>query len=164
MGRVWEGVWKGFGRGLGEVWKDFERSGRYLGHFWDSLGCLLVLGCILFVFVACDCFWLSFSCFLSFNTARGERSERAKRASEALWCYRWLSLAYPCFRWRALALSCFLLLRFSACYLAFSFEWYPGTPSLTLPSVPGCSLPSYGFSCFTLCQRFLKKIALPVPC
>ena len=45
-----------FGRGLGEVWKDFERSGGYLGHFWDSLGCLLVLGCILVVFVACDCF------------------------------------------------------------------------------------------------------------
>ena len=62
-GRVWERfgtgfgrVWEGFGEGLGEVWKDFERSGRYFGHFWDSLGCLLVLGCILFVFVACDCF------------------------------------------------------------------------------------------------------------
>ena len=79
--------------------------------------------------IAFDCLFLVF-CHLTLL-----------EASEALWCYRWLSLAYPCFRWRALALSCFLLLRFSACYLAFSFEWYPGTPSLTLPSVPGFSLP-----------------------
>ena len=94
--------------------------------------------------------------------AGGERSERAKRASEALWCFLWVSLAYPCFCWRALAFSCFLLLRFFACCLAFSFEWYLGIPSLMLYSVFGCSLPCFVLSCFTLCQHFLKKIALPV--
>ena len=94
--------------------------------------------------------------------AGGERSERAKRASEALWCFLWVSLAYPCFCWRTLAFSCFLLLRFFAYCLAFSFEWYLGTPSLMLYSVFGCSLPCFVLSCFTLCQHFLKKIALPV--
>jgi hypothetical protein len=64
--------------------------------------------------------------------AGGERSERAKRASEALWCFLWVSLAYPCFRWRTLAFSCFLLLGFFPCFLAFSFEWYLGIPSLIL--------------------------------
>ena len=60
MGRVLGGVGRVLGRVLGEVWDRFgrilERSGGYLGHFWASLRCLLVLGCILFVFVACDCF------------------------------------------------------------------------------------------------------------
>ena len=75
---------------------------------------------------------------LGFLIAWGERSERAKRASEALWCFLWVSIAYPCFRWRTLAFSCFLLLRFFACCLAFSFEWYLGIPSLMLYSVFGC--------------------------
>ena len=44
--------------------------------------------------------------FLRVVIAGGERSERAKRASEALWCLLWVSLAYPCFRWRTLAFSC----------------------------------------------------------
>ena len=82
--------------------------------------------------------------------AGGERSERAKRASEALWCFLWVSLAYPCFRWRTLAFSCFLLHRFFACCLALSFEWYLGIPSLILYSVSGCSLPFLVFSSFTL--------------
>ena len=65
-----------------------------------------------------------------------------------------LSLVYPCF----LLLSVASLL----CCLAFSFAWYLGVPSLILSSVSGCSLPSFVFSRFTLCQHFLKKIALPV--
>ena len=125
------------------------------GLCWPLLG-FAVFGCFFDSFVQ---FFGSFGMLLLLG---GERSERAKRASEALWCFLWVSIAYPCFRWHTLAFSCFLLLRFFACCLAFSFEWYFGIPSLILSSVSGCSLPSFVFSRFTLYQHFLKKIALPV--
>ena len=94
MGRVWDGFWEGlgrfwdgFGRGLGEIWKDFERSGRYLGHFWGSLGCLLVLGCILLLFVAFGCFWQFFVVFCYLILPQGsevsEQSERVKLSGAA---------------------------------------------------------------------------------
>ena len=138
----------------------------------SSLVLSLGFPCLPMLLLAHPCFPSLFSPLLAFAgfcwvltrviIAGGERSERAKRASEALWCFLWVSLAYPCFCWRTLAFSCFLLLRFFACCLAFSFEWYLGIPSLMLYSVFGCSLPCFVLSRFTLCQHFLKKIALPV--
>ena len=122
---------------------------------WIAFG--LFLGCLLSF--ADLCWVLLGSAELSYCGGRAERASEASERSSLV-----LSVGFLGLPMHSLAYPCFLLLRFSACYLAFSFEWYPGTPSLTLPSVPGCSLPSYGFSCFTLCQRFLKKIALPVPC
>ena len=53
--------------------------------------------------------------FLRVVIAGGERSERAKRASEALWCLLWVSLAYPCFRWRTLAFISLARLCFAFC-------------------------------------------------
>ena len=82
--------------------------------------------------------------------AGGERSERAKRASEALWCFLWVSLAYPCFRWRTLAFSCFLLLRFFARCLAIALN---GT--LAFP---------HSFSILFLAAPCLLLFSLALPC
>ena len=67
--------------------------------FFSFLLCLVDLG----VFLRVLAFLL---CFLAIVIAWGERSERAKRASEALWCLLWVSRAHPCFRWCPLAFSC----------------------------------------------------------
>ena len=168
LGRVWGGFWEGFGK----VWEPFGRSRAFSALFLDFAGLcwsFLAFSCSslpFLVFPSLFSLLLAFAGFCWVLTrviiAGGERSERAKRASEALWCFLWVSLAYPCFCWRTLAFSCFLLLRFFACCLAFSFEWYLGIPSLMLYSVFGCSLPCFVLSRFTLCQHFLKKIALPV--
>ena len=155
----------GFWEGLGALWTLQGLFSVVSGLCWA----LLVLPGIFLLFLAFPGLSQPFLAFAGLCwvltrviIAGGERSERAKRASEALWCFLWVSLAYPCFCWRALAFSCFLLLRFFACCLAFSFEWYLGIPSLMLYSVFGCSLPCFVLSRFTLCQHFLKKIALPV--
>ena len=141
LGRVWGRFWEGFGK----VWEPFGRSRAFSALFLDFAG-------LCWSFLAFSCSSLPFLVFPSLLSpllafaglcwvltrviiAGGERSERAKRASEALWCFLWVSLAYPCFCWRTLAFSCFLLLRFFACCLAFSFEWYFGIPSLMLYSV-----------------------------
>ena len=166
---------EGFGRVLGRSGSPLDAPGPFQRCFWTLLGFVgpswhfLALPCLSWSFPAFSrlC-WplLAFAglCWVLTHViiAGGERSERAKRASEALWCFLWVSLAYPCFCWRTLAFSCFLLLRFFACCLAFSFEWYLGIPSLMLYSVFGCSLPCFVLSRFTLCQHFFKKIALPV--
>ena len=185
LGRVWGGFWEGFGK----VWEPFGRSRAFSALFLDFVSLcwpFLAFSCSSWPFLVFPslfspflgfaglcwpllglcCFFGSFvqffGSFCVLLLLGGERSERAKRASEALWCFLWVSIAYPCFRWHTLAFSCFLLLRFFACCLAFSFEWYLGIPSLILSSVSGCSLPSFAFSRFTLYQHFLNKIALPV--
>ena len=60
LGRVLGGFWEGFGRVWGGFWEGLGVSCALLGASGVVLdvswGCLLVLGCILFVFVACDCF------------------------------------------------------------------------------------------------------------
>ena len=89
--------------------------------FFADLDCFLTVFGFLPGFA--DLCWVLLG-FAAFLIAGGERSERAKRASEALWRFLWVSLDYPCFRWRTLAFSWFLLLRFSAWCLAFSVEWY----------------------------------------
>ena len=102
---------------------------------------------------------------LGFNACyycRG-RAKRASKASERSSLV--LSLGFPCLPLLSLAYPCFLLLSVASllCMLSGNrFEWYFGIPSLILYSVSGCSLPSFVFSRFTLCQHFLKKIALPV--
>ena len=58
------------------------------------------------------CFWLFLPQFLRVVTAGGERSSRAKRASEAL--------------------CCFLLLLLSGCFPKLSFEWFLGVPQFAL--------------------------------
>ena len=74
-----------------------------LVNFWLFLSFFGYFGLLWDVFVECGLLGVF---FLRIVIAWGERSERAKRASEALWCLLWVSLAYPCFRWRTLAFSC----------------------------------------------------------
>ena len=94
--------------------------------------------------------------FLRVVIAGGERSERAKRASEALWCLLWVSLAYPCFRWRTLAFSCVASFarQWFACCLFFLLLYLASHASTALKRFRSycCMLPllSYVF-------------ALPVP-
>ena len=158
LGRVWGGFWEGFGK----VWEPFGRSRAFSALFLDFAG-------LCWSFLAFSCSSLPFLVFPSLFSpslafaglcwvltrviiAGGERSERAKRASEALWCFLWVSLAYPCFRWRTLAFSCLLLLCFFACCLAFSLNgcwWYSLTHSL---------------SCFWLLVAFFCSFSFhPVP-
>ena len=156
LGRVWGGFWEGFGK----VWEPFGRSRAFSALFLDFAG-------LCWSFLAFSCSSLPFLVFPSLFSpslafaglcwvltrviiAGGERSSLA------------LYLGFPCLPMLLLAHACFLLLRFFACCLAFSFEWYLGIPSLMLYSVFGCSLPCFVLSRFTLCQHFLKKIALPV--
>ena len=146
LGRVWAGFWEGFG-GSGSP-LDAPRS--FQCCFWILLGFVglswpfLALPGLSWFFPAFSRLSWALLVFVGLCwaltrviIAGGERSERAKRASEALWRFVWVSLDYPCFRWRTLAsFSCFLLLRFSAWCLAFSFEWYFGIP---LTYSPSCS-------------------------
>ena len=113
------GFGEAFGRILGGFWEAF---GKVLGAFggfvggWLNFATFVLLSAALVVFsvpvavvvavsvavivavimavvVAC---WTWF--FLRIVIAWSERSERAKRASEALWSLLWVSHAYPCFR------------------------------------------------------------------
>ena len=145
-------------RHLGVLWGWFwEGLGTVLGGFWQGLGALRALFCFLGVFLgtlrallgALGQFLVELL-FIFVDFYQVLASPIAE-ASEALWCLLWVSLAYPCFCWRTLAFSCFLLLRFFACCLAFSFEWYLGIPSLMLNTVFGCSLPCFVLFRFTLC-------------
>ena len=71
--------------------------------FFADLGCFLTVVGFLPGFA--DLCWVLLG-FTAFLIAGGERSKRAKRASEALWCLLWVSRAHPCFRWCPLAFSC----------------------------------------------------------
>ena len=120
MGRVLGGFWEG----LGALWTLQGLFSVVSGLCWA----LLVLPGIFLLFLAFPGLSQPFLAFAGLCwvltrviIAGGERSERAKRASEALWCFLWVSLAYPCFCWRTLAFPafsrlCWPLLGFNACY------------------------------------------------
>ena len=119
-------------------------------------GCVCGSGCDCGCDHGCGCGLLGLV-FLRIVIAWGERSERAKRASEALWCLLWVSLAYPCFRWRTLAFSCVASFarQWFACCLFFLLLYLASHASTALKRFRSycCMLPllSYVF-------------ALPVPC
>ena len=107
MGWFWEGL-GAFWAFWGPPKAFFSCFGTFLGcpaifsmllvNFWSFLLFLVTLGC-------CGMFLLSVACWAGFF-AYCYCMGRAKRASEALWCLLWVSLAYPCFRWRTLAFCC----------------------------------------------------------
>ena len=173
LGRIWGGSWEDLGRVLGGFGKGFGRVLEVLGAFWTLQGLFSIVSGFCWALLGFPGLFLLFLAFLSLSQpflascaflvfaglcwaltrviiAGGERSERAKRASEALWCFLWVSLAYPCFRWRTLAFSGFLLLRFFACCLAFSLN---GT--LAFP---------HSFSILFLAAPCLLLFSLVLPC
>ena len=149
LGRVWEGFWEGFG-GSGSFWdapKPFQHC------FWTLLGFVGFPG-LSYSFPAFSRLSWALLVFAGLCwaltrviIAGGERSERAKRASEALWCFLWVSLG---FRWRTLAFSGFLLLRFFACCLAFSLNGILAFP--------------HSFSILFLAAPCLLLFSLVLPC
>ena len=108
----------------------------YFGLLWD-------------VFVECGLLGLV---FLRIVIAWGERSERAKRASEALWCLLWVSLAFvgvPLLSLASLARQWF------ACCLFILL--------LYLASHVSIALKRFRFYCCML-PLLSYVFALPVPC
>ena len=75
--------------------------------------------------------------------------------------FLWVSLGFPCFSLPGHVIPFFLLLCFPAFPWASFFVWFLSC-DVNLPCFPLLSLALTDFSCFTLCQHFLKKIALPV--
>ena len=133
------GIWAGFGEGLGglvgnfsrlfydflvtfsdlvkkskfwSIWEVFRESfGRVWGRFWDGLGrvwepfgrCWALPGLLYAVFRFC--FFYIFGVVVALSDASAASVarlqdgcllffERAKRASEALWCFLWVSMAH----------------------------------------------------------------------
>ena len=176
-----KGFGERFGKVLGGFWEGFGRLLESLGPLWTLQGlfsivsglcwALLVLPGIFLLFLAVPGLsqpFLAFSGFcrpllgLSACYYCGGRAKRASKASER--SSLMLSLGFPCLPLLSLAYPCFLLLSVASilCMLFGIFlEWYLGVPSLILFSVSGCSLPSFAFSRFTLCQHFFNRSRFP---
>jgi ABC-type Fe3+ transport system permease subunit len=104
---------------------------------WWCVGVLCAVCCVLLLLGASEA---------------SEQSERAKLSG----AFSGFPLLTHAFAGVALAFSCFLLLRFSTCFLPFSFERYPGIPSLTLLlflTVPCLLLVSLISPCAEISQR-----------
>ena len=161
LGGVWGGFWEGFGK----VWEPFGRSRTFSALFLDFAGLcwsFLAFSCSSLPFLVLPSLFsplLAFGglCWVSTRViiAGGERSERAKRASEALWCFLWACLAYPCFRWRTLAFSC-VACSTMVCLLSLL--------SLALPCVTYFNSPKRFRSYCCMLPLLSYVFALPVPC
>ena len=122
----------------------------------SPLLCLPCFGLLSFAFPYLHLLSLAYPCFLP---AAG--ASEASPAWLAIPSFVWLCFGFPCFSLRSIVLPCFLLLRFSACCLALSFEWFPGVPSVSLAFPCFLCLRSLSLV-FTSWQNLFKNVALPV--